>query len=209
MRIAVITASITPCDRPRCTRRCDDRPRLIEEAKASVETQTLAPVVHLVETTVCSAVEGAESAVRNRLIAQARDEYGGDGVAFLDDDDILDAHHLAVLASVVAAEPGIVMAHSRCRVTVDGVQVPDAKLWREREWNAEAIQRHNWIPVTVLLRVSAWEEHGPFEAVRNEEWKLWKKLGLAGCEVGSTDVVTWTYRNPGWMRPRRERRLVG
>lgn len=171
---------------------------MLEEARMSVVLQTTAPVVHLVETTVCSSDDGP-GPMRNRLIEQAILEYDCDWIALLDDDDLLDPEHLEVLTAAAEANPDAALIYPDCRVTLDNVEVDRRKFWRQREWDPVAIQRHNWIPVTVLLNVKAWGRHGGFPRAACEDWELWKKFAAAGEQVVYVDQVTWTYRDPSWL----------
>ena len=177
VRVAVVTVT------------CPGRETLLVEAEASVENQTLPPITHLVETN--TAGPDTEGKVRNRLIARARDEFDCNYVAILDDDDVLDPHHLETLVGALdtaATRPDLVYPQWRWH---------DGTTGSARPWDAGEIMRVNRIPVTVLLGVAIWETCGGFKDIRHEDWELWKEIARRGGHVLFVDEVTWTYRRSG------------
>lgn len=173
--ISVITASLP------------ERADLLAEAMASVRAQTLQPVEHMVG--VDFRREGP-SAVRNRLAVNA----AGDWLAFLDDDDVCYPRHLEVLLETAsAAKAGL--AWSAC--DVEGRPGWDVghvcNYWDD-------LPHRNMIPVTVLVKRSAFAMVGGFPDVNPEDWALWRRLMGEGVKFACSHEVTWKYRFGGGNR---------
>jgi len=164
------------------------REEYLADAKASVQAQTYPPVVHLVEKTLGI----HESTVRNRLIEMAEAEYGCEWVAFLDDDDVIYPNHLEKLASVVG--PSTDMVYSRFKWVKDGVEQPFPHQWDMPGWDPLVLQRRNYIPVTVLLKIATFKRAGGFRPVMNEDWRLWQAMIPRIPSVVAIKDVTWEYR---------------
>lgn len=167
------------------------RRELLLEAQASIHAQT-EPCLDL-----CGIdTEGLGPAtVRNRLLQLVPTPY----VAFLDDDDLLDPEHVAILLSILETTNASV-AYSYCRVTGPAaVEIPrpvdERQVWRRMH------QGRNCIPVTVLARTSAIRAGGCFDpADRYEDYALWMRLKRLGHRFALYPHETWTYRMLGENR---------
>lgn len=152
------------------------RTSMLAQACASVAAQTLRPVEHLVGVDY---QRDGSAHVRNRLASVAT----GTWLAFLDDDDLLHAHHLATLAQ---HSDDADLVYSR----PDGYDPT-------RPFDPDALRAGNFIPVTVLVRASAFRAAGGFpdDAPNGwEDWACWLELLDAGARFRFVDRVTWTYR---------------
>lgn len=170
MSVTVVTASLP-----------ERAPRLAE-ACASVASQTAQPAAHLIG--IDFARRGPE-AVRNALVAGAATEW----VAFLDDDDLLYPHHLE---TVLAAAEGADVVYSFCDV--------EGRDWTPNHaFDAAALRLYNFIPVTTLVRRSAFLAAGGFPEGRHpvEDWHLWRHMLDLGAEFRRVPRVTWRYRFHG------------
>jgi hypothetical protein len=179
--VTVVTASIP------------SRARLLSEASASVAAQTV-PVEHLIYTDR----ERDVGEKRNRLIAAADTEW----IAFLDDDDLLDPHHVETL---LGGDADVIVPHCR----FDGPPLPPpAACWTDGclgghnrpSYDSKHMQEeHNLFPITVLARREAVLDVGgfPLGGDEPEDWGLWKRMDAAGATFQIIPEVTWTYRTRG------------
>jgi GT2 family glycosyltransferase len=174
MRIIVVTASLP------------ERETFRAEAAASVAAQTLQPITHLV---AIDHERAGPARILNRLLP-ACIAAGAEWIAQLADDDLLDPHHLATLATAAATADII---YPYCRVT-------------GRNWNpnapfdADRLRRENYIPATTIIRTSlcetlnGWREDA---AHGFEDWDFWVRALDAGARFACIPQVTWTYRFHG------------
>lgn len=162
--VTVITASLP------------HRHGLLAEAVASVVAQTR-PVAHLIG---IDAGQGVAE-VRNALVRAANTEW----VAFLDDDDLLDLHHVETL---LGHDADVVIPHCR----FDGPALPEG--YCNRPYDRGALRRHGIFPITVLARREAVLDAGGFPTVGWDDWGLWNAMADAGCRFEVVPEVTWTYR---------------
>lgn len=172
--ITVITASLP------------HRSAMLERAAASVEAQTLAPVAHRIN--VDASISVAEA--RNRLLAETTTPW----VAFLDDDDVLDPHHLEMLAARASADDlDVVIPHCR----FEGEPLPGLACcpgYYNRPFVLEDLRQHGIFPLTVLARVAAMDAAGNFPPDKPfEDWSLWNTMADMGSSFEVVPVVTWTY----------------
>jgi glycosyltransferase involved in cell wall biosynthesis len=170
-----------------------DRPRLLEDAIASIARQTLAPLeVRIGDDGNVSAIEALEDfpglqvtvipsdagqagATRNLAAAEAR----GDVLAFLDDDDRWLPLHLASLSSAFErAETQLAFTDSRIvreRIDREGVRHDLESRTITRDWDPE-LMRHNAFvaPSALALRRDLFERLGGFdpEFRFSEDWDL-------------------------------------
>jgi hypothetical protein len=161
------------------------RDALLAGARASVAAQTLdPPPVHLV---AVDHLHRGPGAVRNRLVRRATTEF----VAFLDDDDLLDADHLATLVAR-ARESGADVVASWWRWGDPPGPFPAPHLER---FDADRLRSDNYIPVTVVARRAAVLAAGGFDRHdRYEDWALWLRMLDRGCRFEIVPRETWTYR---------------
>jgi glycosyltransferase involved in cell wall biosynthesis len=169
MKIAVITPTI------------ENRKDLLEECMVSVQNQTInSHVNQFVKTDYYGRGCGT---IRNELVNYIEPNF--DWLAFLDDDDVMLPNHLELLANE---------ADSADVIYSDVETVGWQKSWISRPFNLEEIKIRNYIPVTVLIRRSVFEQFGGFKRVFAEDWDLWKRLGSAGIRFSYVPKVTWQYR---------------
>lgn len=159
-----------------------ERHELLLEAADTVAAQTLPAAQHLVG---IDPMHAGPAAVRNALIDACATEW----VAFLDDDDLLDPHHLQLLAEV-ARRDGVDVAGSYCRFSDE--TIPDK--FCNRPYHRGTLRLHGIFPITVLARRSAVLAAGGFGDERYEDWELWNRMADNGCTFTIEPVVTWTYR---------------
>lgn len=169
MKIAVITPS-----KP-------NRPRLLEECKASVKAQTKQPDAHYISVDMSGL---GPSLVRNSLVKSLAPEY--DWLAFLDDDDLLLPQHLEKLSAVAESADVVYSSCQRGHATVI------------EPFDREKLRYGNFIAVTSLVRRSMFEKVGGFPDVKRcEDWLLWQKIADAGGRFVFVKEQTWVYRtNP-------------
>lgn len=156
------------------------RQAMLMEAVDSVARQTLKAKDHLIGVDWLAA---GPAAVRNSLLEATDTEW----VAFLDDDDVLDRHHLATLAEAVDRADVI---GSYCRFSGDSI--PDQ--FCNRPYDRKALRRHGIFPITVIARRELVLAAGGFGEERYEDWALWNRMADQGCRIEIMPTVTWTYR---------------
>ena len=130
-------------------------------------------------------------AKRNGLMASSSAEW----VAFLDDDDLLDPHHIATL---LEGEADVIVPH--CRFI--GPPLPLG--FYNRPYDRKDLREHGIFPITVLARREAVLDAGGFGEGRYEDWDLWNVMADAGASFEVIPLITWTYRTngPGRSRPK-------
>lgn len=166
MDVTVVTATIP------------GREHMLQEAIASVDGQTIRPAYHFIYVDV----DGDGPAVtRNRMLNDVETEW----VAFLDDDDLLDPHHLDVLGSLHAD-----VRASYCRFS--GEEIPAKFI--NRRYDRDVMRRHGIFGITVLARTDQIRQAGCFGSERYEDWALWNRMADDGCSFEVIPIETWTYR---------------
>lgn len=141
--------------------------------------------------------------VRNRAknlnlgIAAARGAY----LAFLDQDDIYDPEHLALLLAELQANSQADLAYAGCRVVAcrrDGADIHIGEQVAEmnRPHDAGRLLIGNTIPNHALLYRAAILRHFRFDEALEayEDWELLARLDLAGYQFAHVDEITCEYR---------------
>lgn len=158
------------------------RSEMLAEAMATVMWQTMPPTAHLVG--VDFAMRGP-AAIRNELLAGVQTEW----VAFLDDDDLLDEHHIERLAIAgLHADATVVVPY--CRFS--GETIPDR--YCNQPYDRHALADHGIFPITVLAKTEAIRRAGCFGGERYEDWCLWNRMADQGAFFLTVPEQTWTYR---------------
>ncbi len=146
----------------------------------SVRNQTVLPVKHLVG--VDFEREGTSKTL-NKLIAEANTEW----IAPLCDDDVFYPNYIERLV-VEAGDADMIY--------------PWANIIN-RDWNPnshfdpERLLYENYIPATVLIRKSVWEELGGYPDHICEDWMMWIKMVQAGKKIKCLPEILWEYRFHG------------
>jgi GT2 family glycosyltransferase len=142
-----------------------ERRLLLDECKDSVAAQTV-PVAHLVH--VDEDREGPAKA-RNLLALRADTEW----LLPVDDDDLLDPDCVRVLLDSSDGD----VVYPWCRVEGNPGWTPN------RLFRPDTLLRHNFIPVTALVRRDLWLEVGGMdEELRQfEDFDFWRKCLAAGA----------------------------
>jgi glycosyltransferase involved in cell wall biosynthesis len=154
----------------------------LREACASVDAQTT-PVRHIVA--LDWSHQGPAKA-RNGALKGLSTPW----VAFLDDDDLLDPHHVSTL---LAASDGADVVIPYCRFA--GRTIPSR--YCNRPYSRDALRRHGIFPITVLARTEAVLAVGGFPSGRYEDWLLWNAMADNGSVFRVVPTETWTYRLDG------------
>jgi glycosyltransferase involved in cell wall biosynthesis len=157
-----------------------EREDLLAEAVASVDAQ-VRPVTE--RSVVTDHDRVGPAATRNRAVEACSSEW----LAFLDDDDLWFPDHVATL---LAGSGDADVVYTDCEVVGNA-----GDLVVNRDFDRFALLRHNYIPVTALVRRSTFLNAGGFDtSARFEDWELWKSLSLAGARFVHVPAVTWQYR---------------
>lgn len=156
------------------------RARMLAEAIASVNAQTVPPYAHLIH--VDYEMIGCW-AVQNILLKAVTTPW----FAILDDDDLFGPDHLETLLSHATGELAVV--YSWCRV--EGEQWNPNQLFDE-----EALYRNNYIPATALIRTEVARAVGGWKQREDncEDWGMWLDILAAGGRFLCVPEITWTYR---------------
>lgn len=143
----------------------------------------------------------------------------GDLLGFLDDDDLLYADHIELLAGALAQKPGSVAAFSPAAEEL--IEIEDEQAWqiriqrRQVPWQTgfsrTLLQYLNYLPIqSVLFRRELFERHGGLDEQLEllEDWDLWARFSLAGdfVAVGKLSSIFRTPAN-GRQRQQREKAL--
>lgn len=161
------------------------RRTVLLEALATVDRQTIQPVAHLIGVDT----RGLGPAyLRTNLVHAANSDW----VAFLDDDDLLDANHLEELFRVADEwDRDLDVIYSYCRF----IGPPLPPQYYNQEYSREALRERGIFPITVLARRDSIIDCGGFNEIDTyEDWSLWNRMADAGCEFGYSTEITWTYR---------------
>jgi glycosyltransferase involved in cell wall biosynthesis len=172
------------------------RPVMLARAISSVLNQTVKPGGIIVR---YDHERGGHADNRNKAMEQVNTEW----IAFLDDDDEWDHHHLeALIAS--ANESGADLVYPWHRI-IDpyGNAVDDLFHGRGLPFDEEALRRANFIPVTVLVRTEVIREAqfptpAPYESYwKAEDFGCWVRMLNNGAKFYHHPEVTWTWHHHG------------
>lgn len=165
-----------------CTPSIPHRHEMLKQCMESVRKQTAEPQSHLIGIDYAR-VGGAK--MLNNLISQATTEW----IVPLADDDILYPNFIERLVSEAGDAD---MIYPWCEVT--GTR----KNWNPNSHlDIERLRTDNYIPATVLIRRSTWEELGGYPDVVCEDHAMWVKMIEAGKTIKCLPEVLWEYRFHG------------
>lgn len=161
------------------------REDFLSEAVASVHAQTRPVDQIAVERDVH--LQGP-AAARNRAVLRTESEW----LAFLDDDDVWLPSHIAILLEHADAD----VVYTDCELVGD-----HNGLHCNAEFNPLLLRVGNYIPVTALVRRSAFMDAGMFSSDDLcEDWGLWLRMVDLGATFRHVPVTTWEYRWHGAQR---------
>lgn len=173
------------------------RPNALARAIKSAALQTVKPAAFSIVTDVHR--EGS-AITRNIALAAAQTTW----VAFLDDDDVLDPHHLETLLNG-ARDSGADVVYSGCRV-IDGRgnRVPIREEWGRFNlpFDAQLLRETSWLPVTSLVRTGLAKQalFGPpatHPTSPYDDWGFYVRLLDNGAWFHHVPEVTWTWYHHG------------
>ncbi len=139
----------------------------------------------------------------------------GDFLGFLDDDDLLFADHIELLADGLVRNEAFVAAFSPAAEEI--IEIDDAEHWTFRvyrrlvhwqtRFNRALLQYLNFLPIqSVLFRRELFDQHGGFDENLEllEDWELWARYSQAGDFLG-LDKLSSVFRTPANNEQRMER----
>lgn len=160
---------------------------LLEHALPSVLSQTLP--VDAISVAVDFGRKGA-AANRNDALRGVSTEW----TAFLDDDDVWGPDHVMDLMSV-AEDTGADLVYPWFHLPVGADPFPQ---YFGEPFDPAALDRQNFIPITVLVRTERLWEAGLFKPKGPpenpcEDWGMWLALRDAGAKIVHFPCRTWTW----------------
>lgn len=156
------------------------REDLLAECVASVKATGLPHLVGLDEHRAGPAV------VRNALLKRVCTPW----VLPVDDDDLLYPQYKQIVLPHLHDVDVLYTAWE-----LRGADDPKPK---PGPFDAELLQRQNFIPVTACVRTTALRAVGGFPNARYEDHELWKAMAAAGYRFRYLPIVAWVYRRtPG------------
>jgi len=139
--------------------------------------------------------------MRNRIVAGL--DWEPDWLLLLDDDDEIDEDYFTVLCPALARND-VVAGWFR---TIDHPTDPHWTV--NRLFRPEAILRGpNMLPVTAMIRRTAWEDVGGMQHVPMEDHDLWIRMLKAGKRFEVVPEVVWTFHFHGGQHFSRPQDLV-
>lgn len=141
---------------------------------------------------------------RNRAIAMAKGEF----IVSLDGDDKINKQFLAKLYPVIAKDKSIGIAYSDFERFGDYPYM----IARTKDWDYDALLRHNYIPCCCLFRKDAWYKAGGYRNLGGwEDYDLWIAIGEAGYKGVRVPECLFYYRqmknNRAWRSALNARNL--
>ena len=149
--------------------------------------------------------------VRNRAVIDSMRQRPATWLAFLDDDDEFHPRHLRrCLDHAEATDADVVYPwfdlnrKGTIRNDLDPLRLHGQPVIGQK-FDAEALRRGNYIPVTALVRASAFLDVGGFPVPGTDEWPLrdgedwglWKRLLAGGAKFEHLPERTWTWHHHG------------
>ena len=154
--------------------------------------------------------KAGRSAAGNVGLAKARGRW----CVFLDDDDLLFADHVEVLANALLEDPAAAAAYSPSWEVVTGGDGPGYVETMHRvpavlrqEFDFEVLRHHNFMPIqSVLFERRLFEERGGFDEDMDslEDWTLWIRYAFENRFV-HVPKLTSMFRTPADATRARDR----
>lgn len=155
------------------------RAAMLVEQFTTVAAQTMKPAAHVI---VWDDGQGF-AATCNQAVRQVDTDW----FCFVDDDDLLDPHHVKTLTDNLDAD----IVWTWCRV-------------EGRPWNPNStytpgrLASENYIPSNCAFNTSLWLALGGYDASdRHPDWGMLQRAEQAGATFRNIPEVTWTYRFHG------------
>lgn len=165
----------------------------LERAKLSVKKQKDVDVPHL---TMLDEERVGPAMIRNMLVQKVETPW----VLFLDDDDWLEPSYYQEVEPFLDDDHDVVYTWCKRMGFKDNL---------DKDFDADALLRANFIPVTACVRVEKFHEVGGFpEAVAYEDWALWVNILKAGGNFHVIKKKLWTYRRHAGSRTHKNQALV-
>jgi hypothetical protein len=152
-----------------------ERAGMLAEAIGSVAAQSHPVAAHLIGVDVRR--EGAP-VILTRLAAVAATEW----LMVLDDDDLLDPHHVKTLLGHVEHAD---VVFSYCRAEGHDFD------WYNHPFDPQRLEDRSCVSHTALFRrvlASGWDPGDDYD------WRFWQRLARSGARFVAIPEVTWTYR---------------
>ena len=163
----------------------EGREKFLDQAKDTVKKQTVGELPHLI---MLDANRIGPAGIRNMLVEEVKTPW----VVFLDDDDWLEYDYAETVYPFLDDEHDVV--YTWCKRIGINVNL-------DLDFNADALLRANYIPVTACVRVDRFNEVGGFpEDVAYEDWGLWCNILNAGGKFHVIRQKKWTYRRHSGSR---------
>lgn len=163
-----------------------ERADMLEELKASLAAQTVAPTESLVRV---DHLHAGPVATVNMLVEDVETEW----FFRCDDDDLFHPNHFEIITSELGDDWDIV--YSWPHIDPPGHLTPDAL---QRVLPLKTLRDANWIASAAAIRTSLWRELGGYRDVHNEDHDFWIRALDAGARFKCIPKVTWTYRLGDW-----------
>lgn len=151
--------------------------RLVQ-ALESVRNQTYLPLAHRIGVDISHA--GPQDTY-NALLAGVTTSY----VMLLDDDDLLDPHHVEALWGFDSD-----VTYSWCR------HDPPTGGWQayNAPFSYEDLEANSTVPICALVKSDVLRRAGGVPYVHAYDWAMWRRIASQGGTFRAVPHVTWTYR---------------
>lgn len=160
-----------------------ERGPLLSGMLATVAAQTVKPAAHVLH---WDHGRGFVDTV-NAAVAHVRTEW----FCLVDDDDLLDPHHVETLTANLSSAVDIVWTW--CRV--------EGRMWDPNEsYQPGVLQARNYIPSNMAMRTELWRDLGGYRQqgeVDHPDWDLLRRAERVDARFRNVPEITWTYRFHG------------
>lgn len=112
----------------------------------------------------------------------------------LDDDDLVDPDHFAILADYLTDDHDVVYTWPRIVPSTDDLSEDGLQIVMP----LPTLEGRNFIASAAAVRASMWREIGGLRDVAEEDHDFWIRAWRAGARFRCVPRVTWTYRLGDW-----------